>query len=79
MKSSLCTQCNERPAIWALQYVGDDRPTLTTLGSHYRGWRIVARLCSECAEEVTRGVVSQSAVPAHHLLGPGGPASAEGV
>lgn len=73
MKSSLCTQCNERPAIWALQYVGDDRPTLTTLGSHYRGWRIVARLCSECAEEVSRGVVLEDTMLVGDRLGPDSP------
>jgi hypothetical protein len=53
--------------------VGDDRPTLTTLGSHYRGWRIVARLCSECAEEVSRGVVLEDTMLVGDRLGPDSP------
>ena len=44
-----CERCEQRPAEWALQYIGDDRPTFTTLGSHYRGFRLT-KLCDLCKE-----------------------------
>ena len=45
-----CEICKEREAIWAMQYVGEDTPTFSTLGSHYRGFRVV-KVCDECKEK----------------------------
>jgi hypothetical protein len=48
---SKCQRCRQLPAIWALQYVGDDRPSVSLLGSHYRGFR-VTKLCGACKDTV---------------------------
>jgi hypothetical protein len=50
MKPRSCTQCKKDPAEWALQYVASDKPTFSRLGSHYRGFKVVARLCWNCKE-----------------------------
>jgi len=50
MKPRACTQCERDPAEWALQYIAEDKPTFSTLGSHVRGFKIVARLCWNCRE-----------------------------
>jgi hypothetical protein len=55
-KLRACTQCKERPAEWALQYIADDKPTFSTLGSHYRGWGIAGRLCEKCKEDLLKQV-----------------------
>jgi hypothetical protein len=55
-KLRACTQCKERPAEWALQYISADKPSFTTLGSHYRGWSIRARLCDKCKEDLLAAI-----------------------
>jgi len=50
-----CDSCKERLAEWAVQYVGDDKPSVTTLGSHYRGFRVL-RLCEACKEDLVKQV-----------------------
>lgn len=52
MKTRACDQCKRAPAEWAVQYVAEDKASFTTLGSHYRGWSIRARLCDNCKEEL---------------------------
>lgn len=49
-----CTICHEQDAVYAVQYVADDRPTAYTLGSHIRGFEIVAKVCSSCWEKNRR-------------------------
>lgn len=44
-----CQLCKRDEAIWAMQYIGEDTPTFTTLGSHYRGFR-VTKVCDDCKE-----------------------------
>ena len=44
-----CQVCKRNEAIWAMQYIGEDRPTFSTLGSHYRGFK-VTKVCDECKE-----------------------------
>ena len=46
-----CERCKEREAVFAVQYVGDDKPSVSLLGSHYRGFR-VTRLCEECKDAI---------------------------
>ena len=47
-----CRICRCREAEWAAQLVGSDTPTFSTLGSHYRGFRVVT-VCDECREHAT--------------------------
>jgi hypothetical protein len=47
MMTAKCQNCHEHEAIWAMQFVGQDTPTYSRLGSHYRGFR-VTKLCDEC-------------------------------
>lgn len=44
-----CEICGEREAAWAVQFVSDETPTFTLLGSHYRGYRLL-RVCDACKE-----------------------------
>uniref|UniRef100_A0A6M3KSJ5 Uncharacterized protein n=1 Tax=viral metagenome TaxID=1070528 RepID=A0A6M3KSJ5_9ZZZZ len=60
-KLRACDQCKREPAEWALQYISADKPSFTTLGSHYRGWSIKARLCNVCKEELLAAQPHQSA------------------
>jgi hypothetical protein len=50
-KSRKCFLCGTKRAEWALQYVASDEPSLTTLGSHYRGFKVIP-VCRECGEKV---------------------------
>lgn len=38
-----------------MQTIGDDKPTVTTLGSHYRGYKVL-RLCDQCKEDLLKQV-----------------------
>ena len=51
-KAPRCQVCHQNEAIWAMQYVGEDTPTFSTLGSHYRGFR-VTKVCDGCREHIT--------------------------
>lgn len=42
-----CQICRFDQAEWAMQFVGEDRPTFTTPGNHYRGFR-VTKVCDGC-------------------------------
>ena len=50
----LCTRCKREgrreEATCVLQYVSGDEPSFPMIGWHYRGFRIEAYLCHECAE-----------------------------
>lgn len=57
-----CQLCKRTEADWAMQFIGEERPTFTTLGSHYRGFA-VTKVCSDCqavaqaaADLLTEGV-----------------------
>lgn len=49
-KSPRCQVCKADEALWARQYIGEDTPTYTTLGSHYRGFPVV-KVCDKCKEQ----------------------------
>ena len=49
-KSRKCELCHEREAVYAMQYISDIVPSLYTLGSHIRGFKIT-RVCAECGAE----------------------------
>jgi uncharacterized protein YlaI len=54
MAAKKCKICKQREAIWACQPYGpDEDTTFTTLGSHYRGFLVVA-VCDECKERIAR-------------------------
>lgn len=46
-----CELCKAQDAIWALQYIGDPKPSFTFLGNHYRGFAL-KKLCDKCKERV---------------------------
>lgn len=41
-----CQRCKVRPAVWAVQNIAGE-VSVTTLGSHYRGFPVV-KVCDEC-------------------------------
>ena len=45
-----CELCLEHEAVYAMQYISDIVPSLYTLGSHIRGFKIT-RVCAECGAE----------------------------
>ena len=47
--SAKCHICEDGEAIWAMQNIADDELTFTTLGSHYRGFKVV-KVCDECKD-----------------------------
>jgi len=49
-KPQKCELCREREAVYAMQYISDIVPSLYTLGSHIRGFKIT-RVCAECGAE----------------------------
>ncbi len=44
-----CQLCRQRPAEWAMQYLGEDRPTFYRLGWHARGFKVV-KVCEQCRQ-----------------------------
>lgn len=57
-KQAKCHVCHVREAIYALQYIASDDPTFSTLGSHYRGFPVVAKVCGECADSIRDGIIA---------------------
>ena len=51
-KAPMCDRCKQAEAIYAVQYIGEDKPSFYTLGWHTRGFRIVARVCQACADKI---------------------------
>ena len=51
MRIRACDSCKREPAEWAVQYIAEDKPTFSTLGSHYRGFQVL-RLCEKCKEDL---------------------------
>lgn len=47
-----CQRCKVRPAVWAVQNIAGE-VSVTTLGSHYRGFPVV-KVCDECKDTATR-------------------------
>ena len=54
-KVRTCEICKAQEAVYAVQCVADEEPTLSTLGSHYRGFPIVARVCGDCGDKISSG------------------------
>ena len=48
-RSPKCQLCKINEAEWAMQFIGEDKPTFSFLGSHYRGFA-VTKVCDECKE-----------------------------
>jgi len=44
-----CQICKENEAIWAMQFIGEDKPMFYVLGWHIRGFR-ATKVCDECKE-----------------------------
>jgi hypothetical protein len=44
-----CQVCKTTEAIWAAQFIGENIPTFSTLGSHIRGFAVV-KVCDTCKE-----------------------------
>jgi len=42
-----CQECKKNEAEYAKQYIASDEPTYSTLGSHYRGFKVV-KVCEDC-------------------------------
>lgn len=53
-----CQVCKKNEAIWAAQFIGEDVPTFSTLGSHYRGFPVV-KVCDICKEINTEGIIKK--------------------
>jgi len=49
-----CRVCKEHEAEWSVQYVASDEPSISAIGWHYRGFRMV-KVCNACAEKVRSG------------------------
>lgn len=58
-KPPRCQVCKAAEALWACQYIGEDTPTFTTLGSHYRGFR-VTKVCDQCKTEIISDLKEQA-------------------
>jgi len=50
-KAPTCQICDTNEAEWAMQYVASDRPSFSSLGSHYRGFP-VTKVCDPCKEGI---------------------------
>lgn len=48
-KPPTCKICGQNEAIWAMQYIGEETPTFSSLGWHYRGFP-VTKVCDICKE-----------------------------
>lgn len=42
-----CQLCKQNEAEWAMQFVAEDTPSFSALGSHYRGFT-VEKVCDHC-------------------------------
>lgn len=57
-RAAKCECCKAEEAIYALQFVASDDPTFSTLGSHVRGFPVVAKVGDKCAELIRDGVIA---------------------
>ncbi len=48
-KTVKCQLCKQNEAEWAMQFVAEDTPSFSALGSHYRGFS-VTKVCDKCRE-----------------------------
>ncbi len=58
-KPRLCDECKQAEAIYAMQFVGEERPTFSRLGWHYRGFRIIAQVCGACSAKIENDAIYQ--------------------
>ena len=54
MKAPKCQICKVGEAIFAMQHIAEETPTFTTLGSHYRGFK-VTKTCDSCRKKIVEG------------------------
>lgn len=47
-----CKSCGKGEAIYLLQYVASDKPSIYTPGNHIRGFRTIP-ICQECADRIS--------------------------
>ena len=45
----MCQVCKQAEAIYAMQYIGEEKPSFYRLGYHMRGFTMT-KVCAECAE-----------------------------
>ena len=50
-----CQACKKRQAIYAAQFIGEDVPTFSLLGSHYRGFKVI-KVCEVCKDINVEGI-----------------------
>ena len=48
-RASNCQICEDNEAVWAMQFIGEDKPTFYVLGWHIRGFR-VTKVCDGCKQ-----------------------------
>ncbi|MFA5636866.1 MAG: hypothetical protein WC977_13295 [Anaerovoracaceae bacterium] len=46
-----CAICKTEEACYAMQYIGEDRPSFYRLGWHIRGFS-VTKVCEKCADKI---------------------------
>lgn len=54
-----CQVCKQNEAIWAAQFLGEDVPTFSFLGSHVRGFAVV-KVCDTCKEINHEGIIEKA-------------------
>lgn len=47
-----CTRCKQNEAVYAMQHIGEDKPSFYALGWHVRGFKVVAKVCQACADKI---------------------------
>jgi hypothetical protein len=57
-----CQVCKKREAIWATQFIGENIPTFSLLGSHVRGFSVV-KVCDVCKEINREGIFQKFVDP----------------
>ena len=47
-----CTRCKKAEAVYAVQYIGEDKPSFYILGWHIRGFKVVDKVCQACVDKI---------------------------
>ena len=51
-----CEICKNETAIYAMQYIAEDKPSFYTLGYHIRGFWVV-KICDTCKTDIQKGLI----------------------
>lgn len=60
-----CQVCKQNKAAWAAQFIEENIPTFSLLGSHYRGFAVV-KVCDTCKEVNHEGIFERFVNPLNH-------------